>query len=39
MDRFHAWPWPQQVTACTSVLVLICILGVFSGAEFIYFQF
>jgi hypothetical protein len=39
MEDFHAWSWPRQVATCTSVLVLICLLGVFSGAEFIYFQF
>jgi D-alanyl-lipoteichoic acid acyltransferase DltB (MBOAT superfamily) len=39
MDRFEHWPTPKQVFAVTSVLVAIASLGVFEGAQFIYFQF
>jgi alginate O-acetyltransferase complex protein AlgI len=39
MERFDSWPVQRQVVAVCSVLVAIVSLGVFKGAQFIYFQF
>ena len=39
IERFHTWSLPWQVGACTAALILISTLGVFNGAQFIYFQF
>jgi D-alanyl-lipoteichoic acid acyltransferase DltB (MBOAT superfamily) len=39
MDRFHAWGWSTQVAAVTCMITAIAAIGVFTGAEFIYFQF
>jgi len=39
MERFHTWkPWPQAVSVAFGA-ILITALGVFDGAQFIYFQF
>jgi D-alanyl-lipoteichoic acid acyltransferase DltB (MBOAT superfamily) len=39
MDRFSTWPVRSQATAVVLALALISCLGVFEGAQFIYFQF
>ena len=39
MERFSDWDIGVQVAAATVVLVLIAVLGVFDGSQFIYFQF
>jgi len=39
MERFHQWQTRWQVAAVVVSLMLITSLGVFDGAEFIYFQF
>ena len=39
MQQFSAWPARWQVLAVTAVLLSIASLGVFEGAQFIYFQF
>ncbi len=39
MQQFVAWPVRWQVLAVTAVLLSIAGLGVFEGAQFIYFQF
>lgn len=39
MESFHTWkPWPQAVSVAVGML-LVTALGVFDGAQFIYFQF
>ena len=38
-DHFHVWPPKRQVFAVVASLIAIATLGVFSGTEFIYFQF
>jgi D-alanyl-lipoteichoic acid acyltransferase DltB (MBOAT superfamily) len=39
MESFHTWkPWPQAVSVAFGML-LVTALGVFDGAQFIYFQF
>jgi len=39
MNRFVDWSPLQQATGISFALALICILGVFEGSQFIYFQF
>jgi D-alanyl-lipoteichoic acid acyltransferase DltB (MBOAT superfamily) len=39
MQRFVEWPTRWQATAVAAVLLAIAGLGVFEGAQFIYFQF
>ena len=39
MQQFSTWPVRWQVLAVTAVLLSIASLGVFEGAQFIYFQF
>lgn len=39
MNLFSAWTRRWQIAAVLSALTLIATLGVFSGAQFIYFQF
>jgi D-alanyl-lipoteichoic acid acyltransferase DltB (MBOAT superfamily) len=39
MDRFHTWRLHWQAGAVAAVLTAIAGMGVFKGAQFIYFQF
>lgn len=39
MLRFHHWPVKWQATSVVLALLAIASLGVFEGAQFIYFQF
>ena len=39
MLRFHDWPVKWQATSVVLALLAIASLGVFEGAQFIYFQF
>jgi D-alanyl-lipoteichoic acid acyltransferase DltB (MBOAT superfamily) len=39
MDEFAHWPLGQQIGSVTLALCAIASLGVFEGAQFIYFQF
>lgn len=39
MDRFVRWPRGRQVCAVVGALTALLALGVFEGAQFIYFQF
>ncbi len=39
MDRFSQWPVRWQVAGVVAALAAIATLGVFEGAQFIYFQF
>ena len=39
MERFDEWPVRRQAAATVGVLLSIAGLGVFEGAQFIYFQF
>ena len=39
MDRFEFWSSSKKIFAVTAALTAIFALGVFEGAEFIYFQF
>jgi D-alanyl-lipoteichoic acid acyltransferase DltB (MBOAT superfamily) len=39
MDRFSQWPVPWQAGGVVCALATIAALGVFEGAQFIYFQF
>src|SRR5207249_2611898 len=39
MERFDLWPVYRQAAAVVGMLLAIASLGVFEGAQFIYFQF
>jgi hypothetical protein len=39
MNEFSQWSNRNKAFAVTSALVLITVMGVFQGAQFIYFQF
>jgi hypothetical protein len=39
MDRFSQWPLRWQAGSVVCALAAIVALGVFEGAQFIYFQF
>ena len=39
MDRFSQWPVRWQAAGVVAALAAIATLGVFEGAQFIYFQF
>ena len=38
-DRFVDWPHQWQAVGVCTGLVLLCVMGVFQGSQFIYFQF
>jgi hypothetical protein len=39
MNEFSQWPTTRKGTAVSAALAAITLLGVFEGAQFIYFQF
>ncbi len=39
LDHFSQWPLNWKMAGVGSGLALICVLGVFDGSQFIYFQF
>jgi D-alanyl-lipoteichoic acid acyltransferase DltB (MBOAT superfamily) len=39
MNRFDDWSPPWQAMGIGGALALLCLLGVFEGSQFIYFQF
>jgi hypothetical protein len=39
MDNFSKWHMPWQAAAVVLALAAVAGLGVFQGAQFIYFQF
>jgi D-alanyl-lipoteichoic acid acyltransferase DltB (MBOAT superfamily) len=39
MDRFVDWSPRRQALGTAAALTLLCVLGVFEGSQFIYFQF
>ena len=39
MNHFVEWSPGRQAVAVAAGLCLICVLGVFQGSQFIYFQF
>jgi hypothetical protein len=39
MNEFSQWSSSKKALAVTTALALITVMGVFQGAQFIYFQF
>jgi hypothetical protein len=39
MDRFVDWSPRRKAMGTAGALALLCVLGVFEGSQFIYFQF